>query len=353
MHKVNIIAFLLIFLAGKGYSQTFPTTQWDYCPKAERTEWDAKKLKDYRTFIQDSSVITGLLIVHKGQIVFEYGDVKENSYIASCRKSILSMLYGKYIENGTIDLNKTIEQLKITDVQPLLPSEKEASIQDLISARSGIYHPEGYAGGMQKYAPARGSVKAGSYWLYNNWDFNVAGHILEQETGKNIYDEVEQQLAIPLQMQDWNKSLQKKEGDSSISKYPGYPMWFSTRDMARIGLLMLQKGKWHEQQIISSHWVNEMTKARTSYKEINQNVPNFRELDFGFGYGYMWWLFQNVKDDRLKNAYAAVGAFGQAIVVFPAIDAVLVYKTKSDYMRFNSRKTKVELMTRAAACYNK
>jgi hypothetical protein len=61
---------------------------------------------------------------------------------------------------------------------------------------------------------------------------------------------VEQVLAIPLHMNDWKKSLQIKEGDSTKSYYPAYPMWFSTRDMARIGLLMLNKGKWGDTQII-------------------------------------------------------------------------------------------------------
>ncbi len=351
MNKSYPMLLLLLCLSTLLFSQTFPAKQWAYSTKTERSQWDARKLQDYRKYIQDSSVVTGLLIIHKGKIVFEYGDTKENSYIASCRKSVLSMLYGKYVQEGSIDLDKTIEQLNITDVQGLLPIEKKARIRDLISARSGVYHPEGYAGGMQKYAPKRGSIKPGTYWLYNNWDFNVAGYILEKETGKNIYDEVEQQLAIPLQMQDWDRSLQHKEGDSTISKYPGYPMWFSTRDMARLGLLMLNKGNWKGKQILSEQWVNEMTQAHTSYKEVNEHVPNFRKLNFGFGYGYMWWLFQNIKDTRLEGAFAAVGAMGQAIAIYPKMNTLVVYKTKSDYMRFNSRMTKINLLTRVATCY--
>ena len=78
----------------------------------------------------------------------------------------------------------------------------------------------------------------------------MAGFVFEQETGKNIYDEIEHQLAIPLNMQDWDRSLQKKQGDTTISKYLAYPMWFSTRDMARIGLLMLNRGKWNNEQTL-------------------------------------------------------------------------------------------------------
>ena len=200
------------------------------------------KLKEYRKYITDSTKITGLVIVQNGQIIFNYGDIEENSYIASCRKSVLSMIYGKYVLNGEIDLTKTVLDLGLDDVGGLLPIEKKATIKDIISARSGVYHKEGYPGGMQEYAPKRCSVKPGSYWLYSNWDFNVAGYVFEQETGKNIYDEVQSQLAIPLEMQDWDRSLQNKEGNTSISKYLAYPMWFSTREMASMGLMMLHNG---------------------------------------------------------------------------------------------------------------
>jgi len=157
------------------------------------------------------------------------------------------MIYGVHIRSGEIRLNKTVKELGLDDVGGLLPVEKEATIKDIISARSGIYHPASYPGDFLSLAPKRGTVKHGTYWLYSNWDFNAAGYIFEKETGKNIYDEVERQLAVPLQMQDWKRSLQQKEGDSTRSVYPAYPMWFSTRDMPRIGLLMLNEGKWRNQ----------------------------------------------------------------------------------------------------------
>ena len=275
----------------------------------------------------------------------------ENSYIASCRKSVLSMLYGQYVEDGTIDLNKTVADLGIDDVEGLLPREKQASIQDIISARSGVYHPEGYPGGMQQYAPDRGSVEPGSYWLYSNWDFNVAGYIFEQETGKNIYDEVERKLAIPLHMQDWKRSLQNKQGDTTISRYLAYPMWFSTRDMARIGQLMLNRGRWNGKQIISESWVEEMLKQRTTAEELNANVPVFEGTGVHFGYGYMWWLWEKTEDPRFAGAYSARGAMGQNITVFPAIDVVVAFKTKAAYRRRNSTTVRLELLKRVPLMY--
>ncbi len=284
---------LLFGLLTLGYSvnaQIYPTEKWSYNENPSKDGWNTKKSDDFRKYLIDSTYITGLHIVHEGNIVFEYGDVVENSYIASCRKSILAMIYGKYVKNGVINLDKTLEELEIDDVGGLLPIEKKATIRDLISARSAVYHPEAYPGGLAQFAPERGTKEPGSYWLYNNWDFNTAFHIFEQETGVDFYDEFENQFVEPLDMQDWDRSLQVKYGDTTLSKFTTYPIWLSTRDMSRLGFLMLNRGKWNNQQLIEESWIDEMIRQRTSYSEVNNNVPVFRNSGVNFGYGYMWWL---------------------------------------------------------------
>lgn len=351
MKKLPVLfTFLLVtFLAT---AQNNPGKEWTYNDQAEHQGWSIEKGTAFYRYLIDSTNITGLVIAHKGEIIFDYGDIIENSYIASCRKSVLAMLYGQYVENGKVRLDKTIKEMGIDDVQPLSDREKKATIKDLISARSGVYHPEGYPGGMQQFAPERSSVEPGSYWLYSNWDFNVAGYVFEQETGSDIYDEIERQLAIPLEMQDWDRSLQNKQGDTTISKYLAYPMWFSTRDMARIGQLMLNKGKWNGKQVLSANWVDEMIAQRTSYEEINKNVPVFINSGVNYGYGYMWWLWENEKDKRLKGAYSAMGAWGQSITVYPEIDVVVAYKTKAAYRRGNSIKVRLDVLRKAAEIYD-
>lgn len=342
---------LFLLFSSIGLAQNNPGESWSYHDNPLEAGWNMEKSRAFYQYLIDSSHITGLVIVHKGQIVFDYGDIEENSYIASCRKSVLAMLYGRYVEEGQIDLNKTLEDLKIDDVTPLLPQEKKATVQDLISARSGIYLKASNGGDFIEHAPERGSKIPGTYWLYNNWDFNCAGYIFEQETGHNIYDEVETQLAVPLQMQDWSRALQRKSGNLTQSKFPAYHMWFSTRDLARIGQLMLQKGKWNDEQIISESWVREMIRQRTTSEELNTNVPIYRGSGVDFGYGYMWWLWENTADKRLKNAYSAMGAWGQSITVYPEIDVVVAYKTKSAYRRANSRDVRLQVLIKAVEMY--
>ena len=121
--------------------------------------------------------------------------------------------------------------------------ELEATVEHLITARSGVYHPASNSGDSTASAPPRGSQRPGTYYLYNNWDFNAAGAVFEKLTGKDIYDALETDLAKPIGMQDFDRSKQQKSGDAKRSQHMAYHMWLSTRDMARIGLLMLRGGR--------------------------------------------------------------------------------------------------------------
>jgi CubicO group peptidase (beta-lactamase class C family) len=268
--------------------------------------------------------------------LFQYGNLEELSYLASCRKSVLSMLYGPFVKNGTVDLSKTIEQLGLDDVGGLLPLEKKATIKDLLTARSGVYHPASNPGDATDMAPKRGTVQPGTFWLYNNWDFNIAGYILEKETGQNIYKLVDSILAKPLHMEDWKIEEQHKSGDLTRSQYPAYHMWFSTRDMARIGYLMLRNGKWKDQQIIPMDWVKTSTSIVTSNREGKENKTAY----YNFGYSYLWWIWDKpANTGYYEGAYTASGAFGQFITVFPKLDLVIAHKTKPD----NARQTSMDV----------
>jgi CubicO group peptidase (beta-lactamase class C family) len=313
----------------------FPGKTWQYVERGDLPAfgWSPELLQKTTTFIRDSSHTTGLVVVDRGRVVYQYGDVQELSYVASVRKSILSMLYGYWVENGTIKLDRTLEELNIDDIGGLLPIEKKATVRDVITARSGVYHPASYSGDDLAEAPPRGSQKPGSYMLYSNWDFNVAGAIFEQLTRRDIYDELQAQLAIPLQFEDWDRTAQHKEGDLTVSKYSAYPIWISTRDMARIGYLMLREGNWNGRQAISRDWARRIVGVVTPVQEMNP----VRRRDGYFGYGYMWWVWDGPRAaGPFKGAYSAVGAVGQWITVFPSLNLVVAHKTHNIYGRSTS-----------------
>jgi len=310
----------------------FPGEEWEYVGRRdlEAYGWSPRALRDVTAFIRDEANTTGLVVVDRGRVVFTYGDIEELSYVASVRKSILSMLYGYWVENGTIELDTTLAELGFDDIGGLLPIEKQATIEHLITARSGVYHPASYSGDDLRHAPERGSQQPGTYMLYSNWDFNAAGAVFEHLTRRNIYDELQAQLAIPLQFEDWNRSMQHKAGDLTVSRYPAYPIWISTRDMARIGYLMLHEGQWEGEQVIPRDWARRIVSVVTPLEEMN---PVSRR-DGYLGYGYMWWIFDGPRAvGSFEGAYTARGAWGQWITVLPALDLVIAHKTHNVYRR--------------------
>src|SRR5262245_27972988 len=234
--------------AEKGKAAVFPGKEWERIEKPESAGYYSARLQALRGWLQSLDT-TAMLVSVGGRSLFEYGDLTHLSYLASVRKSVLAMLYGKYVENGTIKLDRTLRELEFTDVGGLQPREVEATVEHLIAARSGIYHLASNPGDSTDSAPPRNSQRAGSYYLYNNWDFNAAGAVFEKLTKRDIYDALESDLAKPIGMQDFNRARQRKSGDATRSQHMAYHIWLSTRDMARLGLLMLREGKWGEQQV--------------------------------------------------------------------------------------------------------
>jgi CubicO group peptidase (beta-lactamase class C family) len=274
---------------------------------------------------------TGMIVIVGGRVLWEYGDLRRVSYLASVRKSILAMLYGNQVQSGRIRLDKTMADLKIDDVDGLLPAEKEATVADLLAARSGVYHAAANAacsgcGSTAGDPPGpRGSVRHGSYFLYNNWDFNVLGTIFEQETGTNIYDAFDRDLAKPAGLQDFDRAAQRKSENKRASIHPAYHFYLSARDMARVGYIMLRGGEWAGRQLVPRDWVQRMVTPVTPVGDMNPE--SYRKGPFG--YGYLWWIWDGpFNEGPYKRGYTGIGAVGQFITVLPALDMVVAHKTE-------------------------
>ena len=302
---------------------TVPGDTWQRVADATKIGWSKAGLDSVQALISRMNS-SAMVVVEHGKIVYSYGDLTAQSYLASVRKSILSMLYGIEIARGHVDTAKTLAQLGIDDVGGLSPREKEATIQDLLGARSGVYHIASYPGDFLAEAPPRGSQKHGTYQLYSNWDFNTLGTIFERETKRNIYDALQDELARPIHMQDFRRDLQHKEGDSTRSIHPAYPIFLTTRDMARIGLLMLHQGNWNGRQIVPRDWVAKSTSAITPVSQLNPSIVRRGRV----GYGYLWWVLDGPwNTGPYEGAYSGFGAIGQYITVIPKLDIVVAHKT--------------------------
>jgi len=329
-----LVAFLLVPVSSQAppvpsrqEAFVFPGADWERIAKPESVGYSSARLEGLRAWLSSLDT-TAMFVSVGGRVLVEYGDIAHLSYLASVRKSVLAMLYGKYVENGTIRLDTTLKDLQFADVGGLLPRELEATVEHLITARSGVYHPASNAGDSTDSAPPRGSQAPGSYYLYNNWDFNAAGAVFEKLTGKDIYDVVETDLARPIGMQDFDRKAQQKSGDPKRSQHMAYHMYFSVRDMARIGLLMLRDGNWNGQQVVPRAWAQKIRSLVTPMNEMNP--PNYRALGTGtrWGYGYMWWVWDAPNSPGpFRGVYSGMGAGGQFITILPELDMVVAHKT--------------------------
>nr|WP_245247648.1 serine hydrolase [Tianweitania sediminis] len=215
------------------------------------------------------------------------------------------------VNEGRTNLSASLADLGIDDNEPSLTNdEKTATVRDLLTSRSGIYHPAAHeTADIKRKRQARGSHAPGSFWFYNNWDFNALGTIYRQQTGEDIFGSFESRIATPTGMEDFSV----KDGRYAVEKlseHPAYPFRLSARDAARFGQLFLNDGKWGTRQVIPASWIRESTTTYSWAKRIRQ------------GYGYMWWTLP--EDMWGPHAFYASGYGGQNIAVVPSRRLVVV-----------------------------
>lgn len=262
---------------------------------------------------------TSVMIVSAGRIAYTYGDVDQVSYLASARKSVMSMMLGRYVADGRIRLDSTIGELGLDEPGGLLPIERTASVGDLLTSRSGVYYPAASIGS-DPDTPERGSERPGARFVYNNWDFNVLGAILEKAAGRGVFDVFEHDLARPLGFEDYAPERQRMlRLKGARSRYPAYHMFLSARDAARLGLVMVRDGVWAGRQFVPGSWVRESTTLRVPAADIRPGSL--------MGYGYLWWIPSKAATDPAWNgAFLAAGNYGQFILGLPALDIVVVHR---------------------------
>lgn len=309
------VIFLLLFSFSLANAQN-PGEKWEVYTRPEEAGFSSEKMADAKS-LYDTLDAAAFLVIYDGKILVAWGDVFRRFMCHSVRKSFLSALYGIHVEEGTIDLDATLANLKIDDKFPLTDTEKRATIRDLLKARSGVYHPAAYeTPGMKALRPSRGSHEPGTFWYYNNWDFNVLGTILEQETGTDIFVDFKHRLANPLHMEDYRVMDGYHHLEPQHSIHPAYPFRMSARDMARFGWLYLQRGMWDEEKIISKDWIeaSAIPYSKTGFKS------------YMAGYGYLWWISDDFKDQGL---YSALGVGTQMISVLPGANMVIVQRVNT------------------------
>lgn len=290
-----------------------PGEHWMRYADVTQAGFDSAKLEAARR-TWESLPSSAFLVVADGAVVAAWGEVERRFMCHSVRKSFLSALYGIYWDRGQLELNKTLADLGIDDYPlPLLETERNARVLDLLKARSGVFHPAAYAG--RTDSRPRGSEGPGRFFAYNNWDFNTLAAILRQETGAEVFTAFDEYFGRPLSLEDWRVADGYYHYERDKSRYPAYPFRLSARDAARFGLLFARDGVWADRRILSEHWV----RRSSALYSIDSDI---------MGYGFMWWVLREPRFTR-HGMFAALGVGNQMIAVLPKNDMVVVNRANT------------------------
>jgi CubicO group peptidase (beta-lactamase class C family) len=317
LKKIAFALFVVCtFSCTRPTGKIYPDDFWLRYETPEEAGWSSGLLAEAKVY-SDSLEVASIMIVYDGAVVDAWGDIERRFMCHSVRKSFISGLFGIHVGTGEIKIEETLEALKIDDKDSLTLEEKQATVADLLKARSGIYHPAAYeTQSMKDRRPKRGSHPHGTFYYYNNWDFNVLAKIFEIKTGLDVFTAFHKEIAEPLKMNDFRVEDTYFHLEPEHSIYPAYPFRMSTRDAARFGLLYLRDGKWKDKQIISREWV---TNSRYPW---SINVRKDR------GYGYLWWIAEDPEMQEY-GMYTAAGVGGQYISVFPEADLIIVQRVNT------------------------
>src|SRR5688572_20183267 len=146
------LAFALSLAATQAQRPVFPGAQWERISDPASAGFCADRLAAVEAAAKGLTT-SAMMAVVGGRVLFDYGDVTTVSYLASVRKSVLAMLFGKYVESGKIRLTRTLAEIGIDDVGGLTDAEKQATIEHLLGARSGVYHEASNSGDDLASAP--------------------------------------------------------------------------------------------------------------------------------------------------------------------------------------------------------
>ncbi|MEO9483899.1 MAG: serine hydrolase [Ekhidna sp.] len=325
LFKITIASFVLICscrssISQKGESQfyekierdpgetiVYPDEHWTYS-SPENFGYSIEAFKGVKKKFE---AIGGeaMIVVKNGYVIASFGDVEVPIPNFSIRKSFLNSLLGMEYDKGNLNLKASLTSLGMDDRENLTSMEKNATIEQLLRASSGVYHPANHESSRQKNdRPPRGSHKPGDFFYYNNWDFNALGSIYMQESGNDLFEAFRANIAEKIGMQDFSVKNTKYENGSS-SKHPAYTFKTSARDDARFGLLYLNKGKWNDESLLSEEWINKSLSLQATTGEA-----------WYYDYGYLWWV------DTRNNMFMARGKSGQYIALLPNENMVIVFR---------------------------
>ena len=336
---------MILGAACGGSSPASSTTATGLTPVAASAEWpattpeaeglDAARLTDLVSRIRRAEFgrIESLLLVRNGRLaVEEYfgaGSASQPHTLQSVTKSVVSLLTGLAIQKGVLRVDDPVTAF-FPQYQPLAdPDERKAAItvRDLLTMRSGLdWSEDPYQGSpLQRLNDCRCDwlrfvldwrmrEPPGTRWEYVSGGVILLGGLVGSATGQRLDRFADAELFAPLGVTgaSWVQGL--PDG----LPHGGGGLFLRSRDMAKLGQLVLEEGRFQGRQLLAPEWIRESTRRVTT------GVSNWAGQRFD--YAYLWWL----ADDQGSDVVTAAGAQGQFIFVTLRERLVVVVTSAND-----------------------
>jgi CubicO group peptidase (beta-lactamase class C family) len=309
-----------------------PASSQDILTKLDSAIKVADKIieTDNRVFFRN---VESLIVYFQGNIIFEkyYNGYPKDSLhqIQSQTKSIVALLMGIAIDHGFIkDENVPVSVYfpEYFDTGDNLKSR--LAVKDLLTMSSGFEWEEMIplddpkndninmfrSNSWLKYVLSRPMAKESfTEFKYNSGCPMIVAGIIEKSTNMLLEDFANKYLFVPLGISEysWIK-------DSTGFCHAGGGLFLRPKDMLKIGILVLNKGKWDNRKIVSENWIQ---KATQSY---------FLTSFDNSGYGYFWWVREMLTNKaKTTNVISAEGAGGQKLYIFNEYNLVVAFTERN------------------------
>ena len=221
-------------------------------------------------------------------------------------KSITGMAIGMLIEEGKLKLDENIYDIFSDQINALSKIFRPViTVENLLTMTSGVtFNESGIVSGndwLGSFLNASVNGKPGTEFQYNSLNTYVLSAIVTKRTGETLTEYLTPRLFGPLGITKYYWETCPK----GITK-GGWGLFLCAEDMAKLGQLYLQKGKWNGQQLVSEYWI-EISTAR-----------HLKTQNDTYGYGYQLWMEQR------PGSFEYNGMLGQNVIIYPDMDMVLV-----------------------------
>ena len=221
-------------------------------------------------------------------------------------KSITGMAIGMLIEEGKLKLDENIYDIFSDQMNALSKIFRPViTVENLLTMTSGVtFNESGIVSGndwLGSFLNASVNGKPGTEFQYNSLNTYVLSAIVTKRTGETLTEYLTPRLFSPLGITKYYWETCPK----GITK-GGWGLFLCAEDMAKLGQLYLQRGKWNGQQLVSEYWI-EISTAR-----------HLKTQNDTYGYGYQLWMEQR------PGSFEYNGMLGQNVIIYPDMDMVLV-----------------------------